>query len=190
MWKQHMQSVLILAATLVICGCVALLPKEKRVTNTPWKTFDEAKLAFEAVAPRNTTVSQMKKIGFDLYSTPNVRVMNYLDIAAATLPLKEGILSDGFLLCLSAKLNCQAFEIEPQMLNNTRYGNFWLDVLNFRRKSRETGWRFKALFVVVDNVVVEKLWSGNPQIDVDQDRINPLGPFQDLGSRIPVPKLW
>ena len=62
--------------------------------------------------------------------------------------------------------------------------HFWLDLLNFRRKTRETGWKFKALFVIVDDVVVDKLWSGDPYIVQERDTRNPLGPFQDFGGLI------
>ena len=36
-------------------------------------------------------------------------------------------------------------------------GNFWLDLLNFKRGTMETGWQFKALVVVVYETVVYKL---------------------------------
>ncbi len=78
--------------------------------------------------------------------------------------------------------------LEPKNIRNKRYGNLFLDILNFRRKSRESGWRFRVLFVVVDDVVVEKLWSGEPMIEEVRDTKNPLGPFQDA-SRL-LPNFW
>jgi hypothetical protein len=175
---------IILVLCCFVSGCVALLPKEKKVTNTPWKTFDEAKAAFEKVVPRATTTTELKNVGFHLYSTPNIRVLNYLDIAAATLPLQREDLSEGLALCLKAQNKCLAYQFEPQVIKSNRYGNFWLDLLNLQRKTIEEGWRFKALFVVVDNVVVEKFWSGDPIIEVDHERVNPLGPLQDSGGLI------
>jgi hypothetical protein len=168
----------------IMSGCVALLPKETRVTVTPWESFNGAKAAYEKVDPRVTTTTQLKTLGFALYSTPNIRILNYLDIAAATIPLKREDLSEGLALCLKAQTKCWAYEFEPQVIHSDRYGNFWLDVLNFKRHTRDKGWRFKALFVVVDNVVVEKFWSGNPVIDLDYEKYNPIGPFQDAGGMI------
>ena len=72
--------------------------------------------------------------------------------------------------------------MQPQIISNKRYGNFFLDVLNFRRKSRESGWRFRALFIVVEDIVVYKLWGGSPVIDELSETKNPLGPLQDLGG--------
>lgn len=65
-----------------------------------------------------------------------------------------------------------------------RFGNFWLDIFNFRRKSKGTGWRFKAVFLVIDDIVVDKFWNGDPKIVMDTDARNPLGPLQDAGTII------
>ena len=179
-WRRPL--LIILLFCCILSGCAALLPKEKRVTNTPWASFDAAKAAYEKVTPNTTTVKELKSYGFNLYSTPNIRIMNHLDIAATTIPLKMEDLSEGITLCLESRDKCTAYEFEPQIVSGKRYGNFWLDFFNFKRKTRENGWRFKALFVVVDDVVVEKYWSGNPLIDRDHEKVNPLGPLQDSAS--------
>ena len=57
-----------------------------------------------------------------------------------------------------------------------------LDLFNFRRKSTESGWRFEALIVIIDDIVVYKLWGGNPMIDQDKETKNPLGPLQNSGD--------
>ena len=66
-----------------------------------------------------------------------------------------------------------------QEIRSERYGNFWLDFFNFKRKTMDKGWRFKALFVVVDNIVVEKLWSGDPNVYMDREAKNPLVLLQE-----------
>lgn len=166
----------------VFCGCTLLLPKESKVTRTPWSSFDEVKAAFEKVSPHSTTTGQLKVIGFNIYSTPNLRVLNYLEIASATVSLNREELSEGLAICFRSQAKCMAYEFEPQEIQSKRYGNLLLDILNFHRKSRETGWRFKALYVVVDDLVVDKFWSGAPFIDREQENINPLGPLQDIGG--------
>lgn len=174
----------ILLLVAILSGCVALLPTGKDVTKSRWKSFNEAKADFDRVVPNKTTTSELRTLGFDLYSSPNVRILNYIDIAVATQSIKREELDGGLSLCLSAKNNCQAYEFFPQEIHSERYGSFWLDLFNFRRKTRDKGWRFKALFVVVDNVVVEKLWGGNPNVDTDREAKNPLGPLQDAGGLI------
>ncbi len=172
---------LLLAACLMY-GCTALLPTAKQETKSPWKSYNDVKLAFEKVVPGQTTPRQLKTLGFDLYSTPNVTILNYLDIAVTTQSLKREELDAGLLACLNAKTHCIGYQLQPQFIDNKRYGNFFLDILNFRRKTRQVGWQVKALFIVVEDVIVYKLWGGNPTINVESDMINPLGPLQDAGG--------
>ncbi|HEX5773269.1 MAG TPA: hypothetical protein VFY07_03020 [Geomobilimonas sp.] len=185
-------NVLILAAFLVaiglVSGCASLLPSGREETRSPWKSFDEAKAAYDRVVPNSTNVIQLRDIGFNIYSTPNVRILNYVDIAQATQTIERGELDEGFRKCLQAKNGCRGYMLEPKNIRSKRYGNLLLDILNFRRKSKESGWRFRVLFVVVDDIVVEKLWSGEPVIESVRDMRNPLGPLQEAGSLLP--KLW
>lgn len=172
----------LLFMAFLMYGCAALLPTTKQETKSPWKSYNDVKLAFDKVVPGQTTPSQLKTLGFDLYSTPNVTILNYLDIAVTTQSLKREELDAGLLACLNAKTHCAGYQIQPQLIDNKRYGNFFLDILNFRRKTRQVGWQVKALFVVVEDIIVYKLWGGNPNIKVESDLINPLGPLQDAGG--------
>lgn len=172
----------LLLTAFLMYGCSALLPTAKQETKSPWKSYYDVKLAFDKVVPGQTTPRQLKTLGFDLYSTPNVTILNYLDIAVTTQSLKREELDAGLLTCLSAKTNCIGYQLQPQFIDNKRYGNFFLDILNFRRKTRQVGWQVKALFIVVEDIIVYKLWGGNPNINVESDAINPLGPLQDAGG--------
>jgi len=172
----------ILIIGIFFSGCVTLLPAGKDTIRSRWKSFNEAKTDFDRVVPNKTTTRELRKYGFDLYSTPNIRILNYIDIAVATQSLKKEELDGGLALCLSVRNNCQAYEFTPQEIRSERYGNFWLDIFNFKRRTRDKGWRFRALFVVVDDIVVEKLWGGDPNVDTDRELRNPLGPLQDAGS--------
>ncbi len=177
-----------LVAIGIVSGCASLLPSGKEETRSPWKSFDDAKAAYDRVVPNSTNVAQLRAIGFNIYSTPNVRILNYVDIAQTTQTIERGELDEGFQKCLKAKNGCRGYVLEPKDIRSKRYGNVFLDILNFRRMSRESGWRFRVLFVVVDDIVVEKLWSGEPMIEEVRDTKNPLGPFQDA-SRL-VPNFW
>ena len=108
--------------------------------------------------------------------------MNYIDIAITTQSIKTDDLDGGFRQCFKAKNDCRGYEFEPKVVNSERIGNFWLDLLSFKRKTKGTGWQFKATFLVVGDVVVEKLWSGNPHILEERENKNPLGPLQDAGG--------
>lgn len=177
-----------LAGILFMTGCSYFLPSTKDTTESPWKTFDDVKTSYDKIVPGQTSVRDLRKIGFDIYSSPNVRILNYLDIAVAVQPIRLENLDDELKECLLAKAACRAYVFEPKRGYSKRIGNFWLDFFNFRRKTRETGWNFKALLVLVDDHVTYKLWSGTPMIEGYKDQRNPLGPLQgasDLLIRLP-----
>jgi hypothetical protein len=65
-----------------------------------------------------------------------------------------------------------------------RIGSFWLDFLNFDRKTDVSGWQFNALVVLSENLVIDKMWSGKPSIHSFENEHNPLGPLQGLGGSV------
>jgi len=187
-FKQKSLFIVIMMA-FILSGCAALLPRSSTVTNSPWKTYREVVAAYNKVAPHKSTVGDIKKLGFDIYSTTNLKVLSYVDIAVATATLKREGLGNGIEACLLVRDMCTGYVFEPQVANSNRNGNFWLDTFNFKRKTNESGWKFKASFLVVDDVVVEKFWYGEPLINIDKQVVNPLGPFQDIGNIISIPKV-
>ena len=58
-----------------------------------------------------------------------------------------------------------------------------LDFMNFKRDTHTTGWKFSALIVIIEDKVVYKQWSGNPNIDRNESQNNPLGPLQGAGGK-------
>lgn len=169
---------------LLLVGCRGLLPTVKQTTPSPWKSFDEAKAAFDRITPYLTSVEELKEIGFNPFSTSNITILTYLDIMKTLPPVPSEEIDEGILLCIRAKENCRAYEFEPKVVSNKRLGNFWLDIFNFRREISQTGWRFKAFIIVIDGTVVYKLWGGTPSINEKTDIRNPLGPLQDAGDTI------
>jgi hypothetical protein len=167
---------------LVVSGCAALLPRSSSISNSPWKTYKDVVTAYDKVIPNRSTITEIRKLGFDIYSTANLKILSYVDVAVATQSLKKGELSSGIEACLKVQTLCTGYAFEPQVVNSKRYGNFWMDTFNFKRKIKETGWRAKASFLIIDTVVVDKYWSGEPQVDYDKETVNPLGPLQDVGN--------
>jgi hypothetical protein len=51
---------------------------------------------------------------------------------------------------------------------------------------RQTGWKFDAIIVLVNDVVVYKLSSGTPSVDVNELAVKPLGPAQGIGESPPA----
>jgi hypothetical protein len=168
----------------MLSGCAAFLPSSKENVVVPWGSFHEAQINYQKVIRNETTVHQLKQAGFDIYSTPNVRILNYIDIAATTQNIKYEDLSDGLARCIKVREKCVGYQIEPKVTIFERQGNFFLDIFNFKRITKETGWRFKAVFLIIDNVIVDKFWGGDPLIVQNRETKNPLGPLQEAGALI------
>jgi len=176
-------TLLVLAvAILALAHCAESLPRSEQVTKSTWDTFAAAKAAYDKVQPGETSVDALKGMGYDPYGGTNVRVMSYLDInrlfvagdSKTAAPIPATVQA-----CLDAQAACQGYGVNLEHINRKRVGSAFLDLLNFRRKTHETGWSFRAVFVIHEGRVVYKLWSGMPKIDRQTDAENPLGPIQE-----------
>ncbi len=178
----------ILALFIGLTSCAALLPSSKTTVTSPWKSFKDAEATYEKVIPGKTTIEELRQIGFDPYKIPNIKILTYANIAAYFMPnpsIQIGDLPEGVQSAIKAKDRSLAYQIQPVVLKNKRAGNFWLDITKFKRETKETGWQFNGLIIMVDNVVVYKTHiSGDPNINKENEQQNPLGPFQELGDWI------
>jgi len=188
-----MKYVFIVFAVIVLVGCSSLLPHGEQKVVSRWKDFEEAKSSYNRIVPYQTSLEELRDLGFAPESQANVHILNHADIAKRFIPIslndKTG-LPKGLRECLSHGDECYGYEVERTEKHSQRYGNFLADFLNFKRKTKIRGWEFNALIVVIDKVVVYKLWSGTPDIHEYRDRTNPLGPLQGIGpALVPRPEL-
>ncbi|MEQ1755573.1 MAG: hypothetical protein ABL973_15740 [Micropepsaceae bacterium] len=177
----------LLAAGLSLSGCASwgVLPSTVETTETPFQSYRSAEDAFNQVKPFVTTTRELKVRGFDPYTTPNIRVLNYLDLLPRFLPqqsMKADDLDPAVQTCLSTREKCQGWLAEPSISSKDRTGNVALDVLGFERETTSTGWKASMLLLVQNGVVVYKLWSGTPSILEVKTEKKPLGPLQDLSG--------
>jgi len=176
--RLHTAILLALALNLT-SGCSGLLPVAKTTDESRWESFDQVKASFDLIIPMETTKADLQKLGFDPYQTPNIQILNYLAIIDKFMPNTNITMADlppGLRGCVEAKDSCLAYELKVQSIKSQRQGNVFLDLLRFKR---QTGWHFSAFIVLVDDVVVYKLWDGKPRIEGEVYRKNPLGPFQE-----------
>jgi hypothetical protein len=175
----------ICACAAFIIGCAPLLPSGRETVRSPWKTFDDAKEAYESIELGMTTKDDLQCMGFDPFLTPNIKILNYSDIVSQFMlnpSIKMEDLDEGLQSCIKARAACQAYQVKPGIVNRKRLGNVWLDLFDFKRKVHSTGWRFEALVVMVNDIVVYKQWGGEPLVDEDTVSKKPLGPLQSSGS--------
>ena len=179
-------------ATTVLCivllpGCSSLLPSRVTDSGTPWETFAAARQTFASVEIGKTTVTDLKGMGVDLDTLPNVKHLTYLDVAR-----KFGLVNhtgqnivaipDGVKKLVKAGDKGRGYELNAGITKSKREGNFMLDWMNFRKTTHKTGWEFKVLLIVIDEKIEYVLHSGTPAIDETERKKNPLGPLQTIDS--------
>jgi hypothetical protein len=183
--KAFAMCLLYLALVLTTTGCKALFSSSSQRTRTPWQNFDEAQAAYDKVVPHQTTIVELKSMGFDPLTTPNVKILTYLDLIQRFLPNNSITLEDlqpDVRACIESKDCCHAYEMDLDLTDSKRYGNLVLDVFGFNRKTKTTGWTFKALIIVKDDIVAYKLRSGEPNVDRLEEKTKPLGPLQEMDN--------
>jgi len=173
--------------SLSLTGCSQLLPRTKTETVSPWDTFEEVKTDYDQICVFATNSEQLRKLGFTPQVNPNISTLSYSDILNrfASSPALDGDdLDPGVRRCVMDFEGCVAYELEQEKIDRDRYGNFWADFFNFRKKTRTTGWSFNAIILTHDSQVVFKQWSGNPQIRREEEETIPLGPIQSAGPSL------
>jgi hypothetical protein len=164
-------------------GCTSLFPADDANPRNAWQTYEQAQAAFEKIIPHQTGLSDLKNLGFDPTNSPNVKVLTYLDVIQRFLPnqsVTKADLPHDVRYCLEAKDGCKGFELVIESSKHKRYGNLPMDILGFKKKTRVTGWSFRALLVVQNDIITYKLASGEPNIDRIEKKVKPLGPFQEM----------
>lgn len=176
---------LILLSLFALQGCSNMLPSVKTTTDSPWQDFSQAKAAFDQIVPNKTTTLELKQLGIDPFTTPNVKQITYLEVIQHFMPnnsISVKDLDQYLQACIKARKECYGYELSPDQKEEKRYGNVALDLLNFRRQTEISGWKFVALIILNQDKVVYKLWGGEPKILKHEDRKNPLGPLQNIGG--------
>lgn len=166
----------------LLSGCSFLLPRSEQRAEVEWSDFADAKIAYDEIVERRTTTDELRSLGFDPLSTPNVRSLSYLELIRVLVPigpLTAEDLPDPIRHCIEARDLCRGVSVDVSERRKKRLGFWLLDVLGFRRQERTRGWDFGASLVLVSDVVVYKTWYGTPDVNEYSDRIRPLGPLQE-----------
>ena len=178
---------------VLIAGCGSLLPRGEAITESPWKSFQEARQTFDHIIPYQTTVNDLKQLKLDPESNPNIAILNYSDLIRRFMPsasINAHDLDKGVRECILANSACKGYEVDQRFIKRNRVGNFWLDFLNFKRSVDVVGWRFNGVILVKGELVIYKLYGGQPAIHELEENKNPLGPLQGAGEstlRLPAP---
>lgn len=186
MTRKFIRGAFAMSLALLLVGCSSLLPRA-RSTSSPFQTFEEASDAIDALTPMQSKVAALTQLGIDPVQQPNTVILTHADIVRRFLPsglLKREDLDPGVLACLEARDACRGWELTAARIVKARTGSFIADFTNFSRRSETTGWRFNALILLVNDVVVYRAWGGQPNVHEVEINTNPLGPLQELGPAI------
>jgi hypothetical protein len=176
-----------LGVMLLTAGCRNLFSSSQSVTVSRWNNYDGVESAFQKITPYQTTVKDLRALGFDPKVSPNVKILTYVDIIQAFMPnpaIRQEDLPDAVRQCIEAKEKSSAYLVELHDIRNKRHGNLFLDVFGFKRQNHESGWRFKGLILIKADLVVYKLSAGEPQVAREESQVKPLGPFQEIDNNL------
>jgi hypothetical protein len=178
---------ILVTLVLVGCGGLGLLPRETDIKNSSFKSYKEVEVAYQQIAPGHTRTSDLVEMGFDSNDSPNVEVLSYLGVIERFIP-RDSIRFDNLdpvvQQCIEARDRCTGFVFHPERLHEERLGNWALDVLGFQRTTVNYGWSAEIVLLVMDGHVAYKVMSGKPHIEDFHHKVEPLGPFQDLGGTV------
>lgn len=175
----------LLALGLSACGG-GLLPAQNAQTATAFATYDQVIDAYDQVIPGRTTGDDLTRIGFDP-RTGNVDVLSYVDIERRFLPRSNVPFADlnpAVRACIRAEGACVGYVFHPEHSGSKRIGNTVSDVLGFERITRSEHWSAQIVLLVLDGRVVHKVFSGSPRTENVEDKVQPLGPLQDVGAAL------
>jgi len=182
--RRHRAHALGALVLLALAGCASLLPRGHSEETSPFRSFEAARDALERVEPYRTTVEEMKALGFDTHASTNVREIPFPQLVSHLvqtpfLPLAD--LDPGIQECIAVRHRCRAYQFHFSRIARQRTGAFALDILNFKRITQTSGWRFEGTVLVRDdNIVLFRNHGGEPKLESTEVEGNPLGPLQSL----------
>lgn len=176
-----------LVLALPVAGCAGgngLLPAENDQAAMRFASYDEVVDAFEQIVPGTTRAEDLAHIGFDPL-TANVEVLSYLGIEERFMPndsFRFDRLDPAVQACILAENGCTGYVFRPEHSVTKRIGNTTLDLLGFERVTRSEHWSAEIVLLVQNGIVVHKVFSGHPRAEKVDDKVQPLGPLQDVGN--------
>ena len=169
----------LLTALLTATGCSSLLPQSTK-TDSPFRRFESARDAFASIkvgVTRSEDLAALKidpnEQGVSLHSAV-VLIPFYIPHEGASLDLHD----EGVRTCAENRENCVGWVIDINRRSRKRTGGWWMDRLRFKRIRDNRGFDFTGTLLVVDDVVVHKIWSAVPNHRTIVTEIRPLGFLQ------------
>ena len=162
-----------------------MLPAQTEIGSSTFQSYKDVRIAFNQIALSHTSMPELASLGFDAQNTPNVQVLSYLDIVEHFMPnssMAFDRLDPAVQECIMARTGCEGYVFKQQHHEFNRSGSLLLDLFGFLHTTTETGWTAQVLVLVRNGQVTHKLLSGEPNVQIVRDDVQPLGPAQNLGG--------
>jgi len=173
---------------LLLGGCGGmLLPSQSELDPSAFATYDDVQGAFDRITLEKTSTAELARLGFDPKQSPNVSVLSYLDVVERFMPNSSVAfdrLDPAVQACIFARTACEGYVFKAEHHSFSRSGSLILDLFGFVHTTTETGWTAQVLVLVMNGHVTHKIMSGQPNIQVVRDDVQPLGPVQNLGGAL------
>ncbi len=172
---------------VLLAGCSSVLPHEASLGSGRFQTYSQLMASYDKITPGRTRVSDLSALGFDPNTTPNVAVLNYLDIFQRFVPnnmISMRHVPKPVRDCIEAQNRCSAYLYHLQHMETHHNGAVIPDLIGTERDTTRSGWSAEIVLLVRDDSVVYKLMSSSPNLQERQDRTQPLGPLQNLGGNL------
>jgi len=182
MWKYAYS----LALVTLCSACSSMLPVSHSDASA-FQSYEEARGAVVALVPMQSKKNTSDPHAVDFAAQPNTKILTHADVVRLLVPtglLKREDLDPGIVVCLEARDACNGLDITASKISKTRTGNFFADFINYRQRTETKGWRFNALILYVNDLVVYRSWGGQPKVDELDVNTRPLGPFQEIGPSL------
>ena len=165
-------------------GCSSVLPRSINASSA-FLEFESLRAAIDSLQPMKSDRADLARLGIDPGLLPNTVILSYPDllrrfVTGAAVGKED--LDAGVVQCLEARDACRGWELQVSRIARARTGSFLPDLVNFRRRTETTGWRFNALILLANDIVVYRSWGGQPAVNQIEVNTNPLGPLQDMGT--------
>ena len=175
---------------MLVQGCSSMLPRADN-DSSAFESFEEARDTIEKIRPNESTAKNLNNLGIDPDKHPNTSTLTHSDVVRRFVPsgvVTKDDLDPGIIACIEAREACRGLSITAYKMTRKREGNFFADFFNFTRRTETTGWRFNAVILLLNDLVVYRSWGGQAVVNETEIRTNPLGPLQDIGpSAVSVP---
>ena len=176
---------------LLVAGCGGVLPRESHGDAAAFQTYDQVRASYDRIEPGKTKITDLSAIGFDPLTTPNVEFLSSTDIVAHFMPVAAITLDrvpPGVRSCIEAQDRCSAYRFRLAHSAKRRNGGIMQDMLSFSRDTVSTGWAVEIIFLVQDGFVVYKTITASPFLRSQENKVQPLGPLQNLGDSLKPPQ--